>query len=67
MAATGEDLIVTTRHGYAANVEKAESAVTPPEASGPRDARRVDAGGPVRRGPSRRFPDLGARMVKTIL
>jgi prolyl-tRNA synthetase len=69
-ASTGEDLIVyddTT--GYAANVERAESAVDAPAGGGdrpmhveptPNDKTVEDL--------SRRFPDLGpARMVKTIL
>ncbi len=69
-AATGEDLIVydeTT--GYAANVEKAESAVTPPEAR-PARAMHVEStpGDRSVEDLCRRFPELGAeRMVKTIL
>jgi prolyl-tRNA synthetase len=69
-ASTGEDLIVyddTT--GYAANVEKAESAVAPPPPS-PERAMHVEPtpGDKSVDDLCRRFPELtAARMVKTIL
>ena len=70
-AATGEDLIIyddTT--GYAANVEKAENAVSPPAGMGEPKPMRVEPtpGDRSVEDLVRRFPELSAaRMVKTIL
>jgi prolyl-tRNA synthetase len=70
-AQTGEDLIAfddTT--GYAANVEKAETSVAPPDGMGPPAPLRVEPtpGDKSVEDLVRRFPHLSAaRMVKTIL
>src|SRR5436190_295372 len=70
-ATTGEDLILfddTT--GYAANVEKAETAVAPPEGMGEPRPMHVEStpGDKTVEDLVRRFPTLtAARMVKTIL
>ena len=70
-ADTGEDLIVyddTT--GYAANVERAESAVEPPPGTGDPRPMHVEPtpGDKTVEDLTRRFPELTAqRMVKTIL
>jgi prolyl-tRNA synthetase len=70
-AGTGEDLIVYDEStGYAANVEKAETTVAPPDGMGDPRPMRVE---PTPNDRSvedlvRRFPELtAARMVKTIL
>ena len=71
VAGTGEDLIVyddTT--GYAANVEKAESRVAPPDGMGDPAPMHVEStpGDKSVEDLARRFPALGpSRMVKTIL
>jgi prolyl-tRNA synthetase len=71
VASTGEDLILYDEAtGYAANVEKAETRVDPPEGMGDPKPMHVDPtpGDKSVEDLVRRFPALGAsRMVKTIL
>ncbi len=70
-ASTGEDTIVYDEEtGYAANVERAETRVTPPEGMGEPRPMHVEStpGDRSVEDLVRRFPDLtAARMVKTIL